>query len=209
MYLNIINHPLWLDPALLFLSYCDTVGHGRANVPFELGLQGKSKVCVELSLQNVFYLVLGSGAPSSMYYRTSKVPWNPFLLALAGRNGAPLYSGGFFEELYPAPSSRTPSEVNGRLPWLVATNRVVPGRNLLLCRILSKRSTSSWRSYGSGIYSIYPNKFLFVVLPNPFLAGLVRKFLACVLTSPVGVRVLKTLSLYSFMCSNSECLLDD
>lgn len=33
-----------LEPALLFLVYEDTLGQGRAKVPFEFGLQGLSYV---------------------------------------------------------------------------------------------------------------------------------------------------------------------
>lgn len=108
---------------------------------------------------------------------------------------------------YPAPSSKTPSAVNGLLPVLVETNLQAPGKNLLFYFILSNLSNSSYLSYGSGMYSIFPNKLLIVVLPNPFFAGFVKKFLAFVITSPEPFLVLNFLSSYSFICSNSECLL--
>lgn len=54
-------------PPLLFLNFSFTLGHGLECVPFELGLHGLSKVSVFNNFVNIFYLVFGSGAPSSIY----------------------------------------------------------------------------------------------------------------------------------------------
>lgn len=57
------------------------------------------------------------------------------------------------QNTYPAPSNKSPSDVNGLFPWLVETNLMVPGKNLLLYLSLSDLSNSSYLSYGSGMYS--------------------------------------------------------